>query len=110
MRNLLTFKNSSYYSKRRKQEPTIAGEAFQTLMDLCFDRADCFSLHRCGWEKAWDGGWSRLCGPSAWGNICPMRGFSAMTENSGRNATSIAPAGRPRPSFSSTGPISSTGR
>ena len=55
MRNLLTFKNSSYYSKRRKQEPTIAGEAFQTLMDLCFDRADCFSLHRCGWEKAWDG-------------------------------------------------------
>ena len=55
MRNLLTFKNSSYYSKRRKQEPTIAGEAFQALMDLCFDRADCFSLHRCGWEKAWDG-------------------------------------------------------
>lgn len=55
MRNLLTFQDGSYYPKRRKQEPTIAGEAFQALMDLCFDRADCFSLHRCGWEKAWDG-------------------------------------------------------
>ena len=53
MDSVLYFKNSSYYADHR--EATIQGDAFQTLMDLCFAHGDAFSLHRCQWPGAHDG-------------------------------------------------------
>lgn len=49
---VLHFKNFSYFNGHT---PTIAGDHFHTLIDLCFSAADTFSLHRCGWPKAHDG-------------------------------------------------------
>ena len=53
MHSVLFFKNFSFYDHGR--EPTIAGEKFQVLMDVCFAHADTFSLHRCSWPGAHNG-------------------------------------------------------
>jgi len=42
---------------------TIAGEGYRRLLDLCFDRADQFSLHRCGYAGSQPGGLERALRP-----------------------------------------------
>ena len=53
MHSVLLFKNRTFYNDDR--EPTIEGENFLHLMDLCFTYADSFSLRRCNWPGARDG-------------------------------------------------------
>lgn len=53
MRSVLLFKDRTFYQDGR--EPTIAGENFLALMELCFAHGDSFSLRRCSWPGARDG-------------------------------------------------------
>lgn len=53
MPTVLLFKDMTFYNDGRT--PSIEGEKFQALMDLCFAHADSFSLRRCSWPGARDG-------------------------------------------------------
>lgn len=68
MHSVLLFKNRTFYHDER--EPTIEGERFLTLMELCFAYADSFSLRRCSWPGARDGAMEAALRPYLLGEYC----------------------------------------